>query len=81
MRCAILDDYQKVALGLADWSAVASDVIRLADEEAVTGRVELKVAGGTGVSQARTCLQYAVRKKLTPWNRPRCDCPKRPPQR
>ncbi len=26
MRCAILDDYQGVALGLADWSAVAADV-------------------------------------------------------
>ena len=26
MRCAILDDYQGVALGLADWSTVATDV-------------------------------------------------------
>jgi phosphoglycerate dehydrogenase-like enzyme len=26
MRCAILDDYQNVALGLADWSAIAADV-------------------------------------------------------
>ena len=26
MRCAILDDYQDVALGLADWSTVAADV-------------------------------------------------------
>jgi phosphoglycerate dehydrogenase-like enzyme len=26
MRCAILDDYQNVALDLADWSAIAADV-------------------------------------------------------
>jgi phosphoglycerate dehydrogenase-like enzyme len=26
MRCAILDDYQNVALGLADWSAISADV-------------------------------------------------------
>jgi hypothetical protein len=26
VRCAILDDYQNVALSMADWSKVASDV-------------------------------------------------------
>ena len=43
MRCAILDDYQGVALGLADWNVVAVDVeIRLfhehLGEEAVVAR-------------------------------------------
>jgi len=46
MKLAILDDYQQVALGLADWSALPDDVEitvfddHLADEDAVAARLE-----------------------------------------
>jgi len=46
MKLAILDDYQQVALGLADWSALPDDVEitvfddHLADEDAVAARLQ-----------------------------------------
>lgn len=43
LKCAILDDYQQVALGMADWSAIADRVEVFAMSQHFTDEAELAV--------------------------------------
>lgn len=43
LKCAILDDYQQVALGMADWSAIADRVEVSAMSQHFTDEAELAV--------------------------------------
>src|SRR3984957_5290787 len=68
MKVAILDDYQNVALDLADWSAVASraEIVvfndHLADTDAVVAR--LLPFDAICVMRERTPLSRAARESL-----------------
>ena len=78
-RVAILDDYQQVALALADWKSLGSDVNvqafheRLSGEDALAERLgdfEAIVAMRERTHFPRSLLQRLPRLKLLVWRNP-----------
>ena len=54
LRCAILDDYQNVALSMADWSKVANDIeIQVFNEH--LGAADEVVAALHGFASSAPC--------------------------